>query len=133
MVGIGVGPALILAFVLGATVFDIPVVILAPIAAMVMCLAAYVVSRDANTLRLGFVVAGIVIGKMLVKFVNSAMEGQGQQLAEWQQVWANILTSNGVVITVSAIAFILAMLLGIFGPLQRLEKVEEVLKDGEGR
>lgn len=133
MLSIGVGPALILACVLGATVFGIPMVILAPIAALVMCAAAYGVSRDPNTRHIGFVVVGIVVGKMLVKFVNSALVGQTQQLPDWPQVMANALTSDGVVIAVSAIAFVLALLLGIFGPMRHLETVEEVPEDPEGR
>lgn len=132
MLSIGVGPALILAVVLGGTVFDIPVVILAPAAAVVMCMAAYRVSRETNTLRLGVAVAAVATGKLLVKFVSSSQEGQGQQLPDWLQALANALTSDGVVITVSAIAFILAMFLGIFGPLWHLRKVDDLLKEGEG-
>jgi hypothetical protein len=43
------------------------------------------------------------------------------------------LTSNGVVIAVSVIAFIAAMLLGIFGPLGNLRKADEVAPDGKSR
>ncbi|ENZ77967.1 MULTISPECIES: hypothetical protein [Ralstonia] len=133
MLSIGVGPALILAVVLGATVFHIPVVILAPAAALVMCLAAYGVSRNANIFHLGSVVVGVVIGRMMVKSINSALAGQGQQIPEWQGILANALTSNGVVIAVSVIAFIAAMLLGIFGPLGNLRKADEVAPDGKSR
>ena len=133
MLSIGVGPALILACVLGATVFGVPVVVLAPVAALVMCLAAYGVSRDTNIFHLGFVVVGIVVGKMLVKFINSALASQGERFLEWPGVLANALTSNGVIIAVSVIAFFVAMLLGIFGPLRKLGRGDDVSKDGESR
>lgn len=131
MFGIGVGPALIILGVVGNAVFDIPVVILAPAVAVVMCVAAYAVSREINTLHLGFAVVVVATGKLLVKFVSSSLEGQGQQLPDWLQTWANTLTSNGVVIAVSTIAFILALLWGIFGPLRRLPKVDDLLREGE--
>jgi hypothetical protein len=131
MFGIGVGPALIILGVLGNAVFDIPVVNLAPAIAVVMCVAAYAVSREIKTLHLGFAVVVVATVRLLVKFVSSPLEGQGRQVSDWVQTWANTLTSNGVVIAVSTIAFILALLYGRFGPLRRLPKLDDLLRERE--
>lgn len=133
MFGIGVGPALILAVVLAETVFGIPLTEAAPAAAVIMCVAAYGVSRDTRLLSLGFAVVTFATARLLITFGTSSLEGQGQQPPEWLQAVASALTSNGVVITVSAIAFILAMLMGIFGPLRHVRKVDDLLRDRDSK
>lgn len=131
MFNIGVGPALALFVVIGAAGFDIPVVISAPLAAVIMCGVAYAVSRERQILQIG--TATVVVASM--PFLTRAMNLQGTQdgLPDWMQQMVRIMGSDACIIAVSAIAFILAMVYGIFGPLRHLKKVEDLLREHEGR
>ncbi len=126
----GVGPTLIIAAVLGVGVFDIPLTVAAPVAAVLMCVAAYVASREISTLHLGMAVVISATVKPLLKFVT-AQSGRG--LPDWLQAAATALSSDSVVIAVSVVAFALALVWGIFGPLRHLKSVDDLLKEHEGR
>lgn len=126
----GVGPTLIIATVLAVEVFDIPLAVAAPVAAALMCVAAYIASRENSTLQLGVAVAIVATAKPLLKFVT-AQSGGG--LPDLLQAAAAALSSDGVVIAVSVFAFALAMVLGIFGPLRHRKSVDDLLKEHEGR
>ncbi|AZU59757.1 hypothetical protein CFM90_26390 (plasmid) [Ralstonia solanacearum] len=128
MFRIGIGPALIILVVLGTTLFDLPVIVLAPISAVIMCVGAFIGSRELNTLRIGAVVAMVATAKPLVKYLSAADELPG-----WLKAVAGILTSDGFVIAVSAIAFLLAAIYGMFGPLRHLKSVEDLLKEHKGK
>lgn len=126
----GVGPTLILSVVLAVEVFDIPLTLAAPVAAALMCVAAYVASREVSTLNLGVAVAIFATVKPLRKFVTAQ---SGVDLPDWLQTASATLCSDGVVITVSVVVFALATFLGVFGPLRHVKSVDELLKEHEGR
>lgn len=130
MFGIGVGPSLLIAAVVGVEVFDVPVVFMAPIVAVLMCVVAYAVSREINTVRLGVAMVMFATAKPLLKFLTAQ---SGGELPEWLQATASALSSDGVVIAASVFVFVLAMIWGVFGPLRHLKSVDELLKEHEGK
>lgn len=127
---IGLGPALLIAAAVAVGVFDIPVVWVSAVCAILMCLAAYAASRELSTLRLALGMFVLASAKLLIAII--AAQGGGT-LPEWLQTWSAAMSSDELVIGVSALVFVLAMVLGIFGPLRHLKSVDELLKEHERR
>lgn len=126
----GVGPTLILSVILAVEVFDFPATLAAPVGAALMCMAAYVASRETSTLSVAVAMAIFATMKPLRTFVIAQ---RGAELPDWLQGVSAALTSDGVIVTASVVGFALAMFLGIFGPLRRLKSVDELLKEHKDR
>ena len=115
MFGIGVGPALILFVVVSAAFFDIPPTITMPIAAAIMCLVAYAVSRERWVLKVGFATA-LILSSNLVMSIAFIPENRTELPGALQEILRFTMSSD-FVIGVCAVSMILVAVIGIYGPL----------------
>lgn len=130
MMQIGIAPMLLISALLAVGVFDIPVVYASPVCAILMCLAAYFVSRERKALRLA---EGLFVLATCKPLITAFSGHGGNDVSHWLQSVAATLSSDAVVITASAIVFVLALIFGIFGPLRHMKSVEDLLKEHERR
>ncbi|CAM2198535.1 conserved membrane protein of unknown function (plasmid) [Paraburkholderia kururiensis] len=122
MFGLGLGPSLIIGVIASAVLFHLSPVVTMPVAATLMCLGSFAVSRERRVIGVGFA-TGCALGCKTVILVVGNAAGTTAVPAFLVPV-VEFCSSDGFVIGVCAVSMLLCAFLGIYGPLRWLPDLE---------
>lgn len=122
MFGLGLGPALIIGVIVCAGFLHVSPAVTMPIAAALMCLGTYAVSRERRVLDVGLYAAGALTFKVFALALHQPLETFS--LLTFLLPVMRFCSSDGFVIGVGATSMLLCAVVGMSGPLLHLPKLE---------
>ncbi|SEU40151.1 hypothetical protein SAMN03159335_06210 [Burkholderia cepacia] len=122
MFGLGLGPSLIIGVIACAEFLRVSPVVTMPIAAALMCIGTYAVSRERRVIDVGIASAGALATKVIALSLRQPIDAIA--LPAVFQPLIRFCCSDGFVIGVCAVSMLSCAFVGIFGPLRCLPKVE---------
>jgi len=122
MFGLGLGPSLIIGVIASAAFFHLSPVVTMPVAAALMCLGTFAVSRERRVIHVGLATACALCSKAVVLAAGKPVDMGA--VPDFLASIIEFLSTDGFVIGVCAVSILLCAFFGIYGPLRHVPDLE---------